>query len=296
MMEHAAPDAFADRLETRAPERERALYATQALEGLNKRVAWSVRPRDARHDTLVVVLSSKSRFELGGVPMAGHAVLDVADRLLAYYVAFADPMIAAIHGFIRDNGFRSVCFLGASKGAFGALMTSREIAALSPDVTVSALAFSPQVTLWPANPHIKYPTYRSLLGKAEENRRILRSLKTHGDQSRPVEAPNLRRVVFHSVGNKTDAREVGRLSGDNLVVETLPSSTHSTILTFLCSGMDRQGIQRVMDALTRKAATDADLALDFGAQAHPVVEEILTMAPRPTLDALINWTMNWRDA
>ena len=106
----------------------------------------------------------------------------------------------------------------------------------------------------------------------------------------------MRRVVFHSVQNKTDSREAGRLSGSNLIIETLPSSTHSTILPFVCSGMDRGRIQRVMDALARKAATDADLALDMGPQAHPVVEQILAMAPRPTLDELVNWTMNWRDA
>ena len=162
MMEQAAPGAFADAVETIATPERRESYATRAIDGLNRRVAWSLRPGNARSDTLVVVLSSKSRFELGGIPMAGHAVLDVADRLLAYYVVFADSMIAAIHGFIRDNGFKSVCFLGASKGAFGALLTSREIAAFMPDVTVSALAFSPQVTLWrPTRTSNTRPTGRS---------------------------------------------------------------------------------------------------------------------------------------
>lgn len=266
------------------------VYVTAGLDRIHERVVRSIRP-GARSKTQLIVLSSREKFELGSVDFGGHAVLDLADTLVTYYVPFADSMLNGLAKFIRDNGFEAVCCIGSSKGGFGSLMVTRELAAKMPKIRFAALAFSPQTMVWPANENLGFGSYRKLVRRAKRSPKVERAMNRYGNQRLDASLPNLRWSVFYSAKNDGDRSEATALSGSSVVLEPLPASTHTTILPYLCADADEAEIEALVNKFMSAAQRDDDAMTALGGQKHPILDEILAMPPRASLASIVDWAL-----
>ncbi len=241
--------------------------------------------RDRRE--LVVVMSSRPRFELGRVDM--HCTtLDLADLDRSYYLRAAAKTVRALASFIDEGGFERVCFVGGSKAGFGALMLTRELADALPLVQFAAIAFSPQTRLWPRNDSLEFPSYADLLADAKHDRRLAAALGKFGDQRRPIKSSNLRWRVFYGEKNAGDTAEALGLATGHVILEPFPMRSHSTLLPMLCAGMEVEQVRQMVKAHYGAKSADADIAFNLpSSDQEDLVVEILATLPQPTFNELV---------
>lgn len=239
-------------------------------------------------DALIVNLSGHARFGLKSVSFS-YSRLDVADTTLSYYILNADTLIQGIAQFIKDTSFRSVFVIGSSKAGFGALMLTQHLAAALPAARFTALAFSPQTSLWPPNPAIHYPSYKRFIARAEAGDVLAAdSLVRFGKTPSAAAHRNLRWYVAFGARNGTDSAAAALLEGGNIIRDALPMRSHSTILPFLCNANDEAKVRTLVAALTGLAGKDQDIAVDVvGLKQEGLVREIMKMSPRPNLLDLV---------
>ncbi|MDR4305492.1 hypothetical protein IHQ68_02495 [Chelatococcus sambhunathii] len=258
-----------------------------ALAGLPRQIKHAVRQVRGRRD-LVVVVSSRPRFELGSVDLQ-HTTLDLADLDRSYYLRGAGRTARSLAGFIQENSFQRVCFIGASKGGFGALMLSRELAEALPRVQFSAIAFSPQTRLWPKNEGLGFPSYAALIAEAKHNRRLAASLERFGDQRRPLASDSVRWRVYYGSKNAGDTAEAEGLPTGGVTLAPLPMSSHSTLLPVLCSRLEPEQIRRIVQAHHGAKSADADLAFNLlSSNQEQLVNEIAATQPVPSFNEIVS--------
>jgi hypothetical protein len=222
----------------------------------------------------------------------GMLTIDVADPELDYFLTAADHLIDGLVTFARLNRLGRICFVGASKGGFSALMLSRLLAERQPDLRVGAVAFAPMARLWPVNRRLTFPSYARLLERASSDSSLAEALEREGDQGRPASLPNLRWIVTYGAKQKRDTGEAHALSGTSLTLVPLPWSTHGVLTPWLCAGQPAHRIERIVAAAARTAETDLDMRIDGLTEAESrMAAEVAAMLPRPPIAALVAFAL-----
>ncbi len=272
-------------------EKARASGAEIAVDGYEFALKRGTRPsRD-----LVVAFSSGRRFALYRHDF-GRDALYVADPELRYFLKDADGLAREILRFVEREGYERVLFAGSSKGGFGALSVARLCARRRPSRTFHALAFSPQVRLFPHNPSLYFSSYRRLERRGSAKPRLMRDLRRHGDVSSAGSHPNLVVEIVFARDAEVDRAEAARLRGSNVVHRVVAGATHGTAFHFMCHGMDRTEIRERIRRAYRRSG-DADVRQTRPSDMRAMVEEVARSAVKePPLNLLIDHLLGRRPA
>lgn len=272
-------------------KKAKALGAEIAVEGYE----FAVKRGERRSRDLVVAFSSGRRFAFYRHDF-GRDALYVADPQLRYFLKDADGLAREILRFVEREGYERVLFTGSSKGGFGALAVARLCARRRPARTFHAVAFSPQVRLFPHNPALYFSSYRRLERRASARPRLMRDLRRHGDVSNAGAQPNLVVEIVCARDSAIDRAEARRVAGSNVAHRVVAGATHGTAFHFMCYGMDRKQIrERILRGYRRSG--DADLRQTRPSDLRAMVEEVARSAAKePPLNDLFEDVLSRRPA
>lgn len=191
---------------------------------------------------------SPKLFFLRSLNLRGTTV-HLTDIASQYFIG--DPIATAhlLNSFIH-NETKTIVTVGSSKGGFGALLYAAIIARKHTSRMIEARVCSPQVTLWPFNPELTYPSYHQLIKAAEADSQLQLNLERYGFPVKLVRTlRNIRIFAAYGLRNRVDSRECGALSGIRSVTTFgLPIKSHLSLLPF-CIDISRRDL--VESALLR---------------------------------------------
>ncbi len=246
--------------------------------------------RGSDSSKLIVVLSPNTRFTLLRHRFR-HDVLFVTDKRGRYYLIAAERLARTVLEAYDRGGYDGMLATGQSKGGFGALLLTQNCAKLRPDRAFHALAFSPQVTLYPRNPGIPYRSYVRLLARMRAGRRLWKSLRRHGDVSLLGFRPNAYATIAYADREWADRREAERMLGPNVRRVPVAGTFHGSIFYFIMRGKPRIAIRSIVEAAYARRG-DADLAQSRPRSIQRVVQEIHAAARvHPTFNELCDITL-----
>jgi pimeloyl-ACP methyl ester carboxylesterase len=249
--------------------------------------SFTVAPRGEIGDPLAIHLSYDVAPALGRFDF-GCATIDIADPQLSYYLAGRDDLIDGLAALIDANDIRRICLVGSSKGGFGALMLSRRLAERFPKRALSAIAFSPQTRLWPADRKLTLPSYRAMIERAKTDAPLAESLRIDGDQTVDASLPNLRQLVIFGTGHSRDVRHAGALTGSSVTLRPIAVSFHAALLATLVASAGPAKTRVLVAALVRNGLSNADMALEaLTEEEGAMVAELEALPPQPSLAELV---------
>lgn len=237
------------------------------------------------HRDLVVMFSPGQQFALYKRDLE-RDVLFVADRLHEYYLGDAIELAQAILGAVKSNSYQCVVFSGFSKGGLGALSISRICAMLAPERVFHAVAFSPQVRLYPRNDNLYFWSYGVFCDASENRPDLADAMERFGDVSRIGGLPNLCSTIVYARQSKADNAEAMRITGPNATLRTVEGVFHGTSIYFLSKGIGRK---KLIDRITKMYANADDHDLqqtrpeDIGEMADAILASV---NEQPTLNEL----------
>lgn len=218
----------------------------------------------------------------------GCPTLFVWESRTTYYTRQALRAVSHLAQEVRKGGHRSVCFVGISKAGYGALLWSSLLAGMKPGLNCSAIAFSPQTVLYPANNRLRFSSYRKLIARSENNPDILSDLKKHGQIPYLSDYRNLRVKIFYPERVETDRLEALHCTGPNVELIALPIDTHVSVVPYIVDVTDRVALESKVASLFRAKTNDEDL-LSFvkDDQFTKLVEEYQAIGRQPDLPTLV---------
>ncbi|MCV9998941.1 hypothetical protein OE766_11835 [Pararhizobium sp. YC-54] len=234
-----------------------------------------------RSEELIVVLSQKKSFAFYRTEFHS-SVLHLADQKDAYFTLGADEVSSAIVDIATGLAVARVLFTGCSKGGFGALLMASLCSAKDSGRQYSSLCFGPQTRIHPENPRVRFPSYKSLLKKALEDKTIAEALARYGDVTH-VPSTTRSTIIFGNL-NADDRSEAESVSGENVALVRLHLKTHSVVLPFLVDNTDRAAVIDIVDSVTQAAKKQQDLQSSLRSSA--MVDEILTLPRTKSLATL----------
>lgn len=236
---------------------------------------------DENSDKIVVVLSQKKSFAFYKTEFYS-SVMHLADQQDAYFTHGAPDTAAAVMEIAAKAGAAKVLFVGCSKGGFGSLLLASLCSAQDPSRQYSSLCFGPQTQIYPENPRVHFPSYKSLLQKALTDKAIADDLARFGDVTH-VPSSTRTTIVFGNL-NQDDRAEAESVKGEKVSLVRLPLKTHSVVLAFLVDNKDKTAVVEIVESLRRASAKQLDL--QAVARETSMVEEILTLPRTKSLPAL----------
>jgi hypothetical protein len=275
-----------DRRQTRIAKRRTARMRSSATEMVVEGYEILLRPAKDSSRDLIVVLSSGGGFALYKNNFNG-SVLFIADLRVQYYLFNLLELAQSVGELVDRGGYRRVIFIGSSKAGFGALSVARLCARRRPRRIFHAIAFSPQVQLYPLNANLYFNSYRRLNRHAARNKRLGRLLRRYGDLSLVGAQKNLVSELVYARDAVVDRAEALRVTGSNVRRRLVAGAGHGTVFHFVCHGLDRRQIAKRIDRAYRHAE-DKDLIQTRPADVGVMVEEIVSSALEgPTLNEVI---------
>jgi hypothetical protein len=243
-------------------------------------INWELRIKE-HSDALVVVLSQKKSFAFYKTQFA-ESVLHIADQQDTYFTLGAEETASAVIAVATDIGAFNILFCGCSKGGFGALLMASLCSSMDGLRKYSSLCFGPQTKIHPENPRVQFPSYKSLLRKAQQDGSIANALAKHGNVTNvPAGA---RAVLIYGDQNVNDRAEAEDVSGSNVSLIPMPLKTHSVVLPFLVDNKDAAAVTAIVESLTQAAQRQADLKTTMRSSA--TIKEILSLPRTKSLPKL----------
>lgn len=188
----------------------------------------------------------------------GKNVLYVGDKSASYYFDRTALLASGIAHFLSQNDVKRALFIGLSKAGFGALLLSQLCAKLARHIEFGALAFSPQVLLYPRSNALSFPSYGALLAAGEKNKELKTGLQRFGLLA-PFDAENLSARVYYGENNVEDSEEIKLLAGKCVTKIGLPISGHLTHIPFVVDTSDSTALRELIDLAYSKSAKIGEL-------------------------------------
>ena len=222
---------------------------------------YKIELRPASGDTLIVLMSPSPNFILGKYRFR-HSVVCMADSRLTYYTHNAMRQCRHMINFAREGGFRTVLFLGSSKGGLGALLWASIAFRREKGIRIKCLSFSPQTQIYPMNEHmIHLPSYQRMISRLDTESLYAAGIRKYGNVAERVTASRLAATVVYSSGNAMDAAEAFRLaSAPNIFLYPVDLKFHGSMLAFTSKIGDEFRLRKLVNKLYANAKTDLDLA------------------------------------
>ncbi|SEH27933.1 hypothetical protein [Rhizobium sp. NFR12] len=247
--------------------------------------------------SLTIVFSPNAKFMLRKYGFAND-VLYVADRKLHYYTHNPGRQCKFLWSFIQQSGYAEVVFVGSSKGGTGALLWASLTSRLNPTSKIVAIAFSPQVQLYPFNENLTpLPSYVNNMKLVDRNEAHRVNFQTYGDLVGMIGASPCQAIVVFGSRSTMDAMEARRLySLPNVLLRPIDVSFHGSVIPFVTDLMSHDKIVALADKLTKDAAADNDLSATITQTRDEFVAELKSVRC-PDLNTLIEQSiLRLRDA
>lgn len=229
------------------------------LKNLPESLVWEYRPVEGS-DELVVTLSPSRTFLMSQTKFARNTLL-MTDKKGSYYTFKASYVVKVLVEFITRHGFKKVLFVGSSKGAFGAMLYAGHCAKRDRRRPYYCLAYSPQVSLYPPNPHLAdLPSYGGLLSRLSKDQGLRISVERSPDAHLVEWVRNLHVVIVYSELYEQDVKEQARLCAPNIRKYPVPFTLHASIMPFNMRGFEEDDVRQRVRLMYRTKNADADLA------------------------------------
>ncbi len=190
--------------------------------------------RNKTSDTLFVLLSPhSSTFILQKYDFEGDCLF-LNDGSESYYTYTADLIANTINDLQKTNNYKKIVLIGISKGATGSLIISSKLAHLLPSVKIKALAFSPQIFLWPFNHNLLMPSYLLLYERIAGNKLLEDNFVRYGNVDELLDkAPeNLDATIIYGTGFNMDRVEAENTKTQKVKKIPLKYSSHGTLMVY----------------------------------------------------------------
>lgn len=247
---------------------------------------------DKGGDLLAIVFSPNSKFMLRKYDFASD-VLYVADKKLHYYTHNPGRQCKILWSFIQQCGYKQVVFLGSSKGGTGALLWAALTSKLRPAVSkIFAIAFSPQVKLYPYNDNLTpLPSYVNNMKLVERNDTHRVNFQKYGDVTEAVKGAPFHALVIYGGRSTMDANEACKLhTFPNVVLRPIDVSFHGSVIPFVTELTSHDRIVALAEKLTKDAYVDQDLSATITQAKDEFIGE-LERIRCPSLNDLIDQTV-----
>jgi hypothetical protein len=240
---------------------QHALARDPVLPRLRRTYRFSIGPHVTDEPQLNLVFSPSANFTLLKRHEFPGVTIHLVDRLSEYFIRDADRMLRLFRN-IAERELDKIVLVGSSKGGFAALMFGTLLSQYFPQHSIEVRVFSPQVTLWPFNDVLPFPSYHRLIRGAEADTAIQANLIRFGDPTRRFSSvSNLKIKVAFGTGNQADQREADRLAPfDCVEMVPLDTSSHLSALPFIVDIRDRDQIEETLLRYITREKADADVA------------------------------------
>jgi hypothetical protein len=211
--------------------------------------------------SLTIVFSPNAKFMLRKYGFAND-VLYVADRKLHYYTHNPGRQCKLLWSFIQQSGYEEVVFIGSSKGGTGALLWASLTSRYRAVCRITAIAFSPQVQLYPFNDNLRpLPSYVNNMKLVERNEGHRKNFMMYGDLVEIIGASPVHAVVVFGGKSQMDAVEASRLHTlKNVLLRPIDVSFHGSVIPFVTDLTSDDRIVALADKLVNDASADNDLS------------------------------------
>lgn len=236
-------------------------------------------------DKLLVICSHKNKHAFYKYKFDFNTLF-LCDKSNSYFTLYAGRLTDYIKYLIITKSIRKVCFLGCSKGGFGAILLAGLLSKYCQNVEVRFCSFSPQTLIYPFNDNLYFPSYKNLITNSESNKNLKICLAQYGDLSKHIKNRNLIGHIFYSEFNDPDHKEQHRLRSFNIFKHPLPFSFHGTILAFTTDTKDRQSVRDMVNTVYKNSKNEIDLGASLPKDKDILVEEISSLKI-PSLKQLI---------
>ena len=184
----------------------------------------------------------------------GRDVFYIGDNSGHYYTRSANVLATAISNFVQRSGYRKVVFVGVSKAGYGALLLAQLCSKLLRDCQFSAIAFSPQVQVYPRETSLTFPSYEVLIQKAKNDPLLMDDLERFGSLD-SFTGENVTAEVYCGTYSQQDVDETKLLRGGNVDVHYIPLSTHLSHLPFVVDTRNAEALRSMIDRAYSQNAT-----------------------------------------
>ncbi|WGE63019.1 hypothetical protein NYR77_09590 [Actinobacillus equuli subsp. haemolyticus] len=183
---------------------------------------------DNNEKNLFITLSSNSGFILSKYPFRGDR-LNIVDLSESYYMLSINNIAEKVIKLQKDKSYEKISIVGLSKGGTAAIMLINILQEYLPNITIKAVACSPQIELWPFNKNLTILSYRSLAEKLACNH-ILEKLFLKAQKSIRFKINNGNLLsIFYGDKFLMDVNEVEKISNtENVDIIKLNFSGHAT--------------------------------------------------------------------
>lgn len=221
---------------------------------------YSVEFEQCGSDTLVVIFSPGGRPALRQYPFR-YDRLFVTDKKLFYYLHNPGRQTLLLQNFIEQAAYRTVVFVGLSKGGVGSLLWSSLIERRGAGFRTFCLAFSPQTLLYPFNENLaSLPSYISNMKITETNEHHLRNFERYGNLPVFLKDALPQTMIVYPEKSAMDRVEAHRLAGErNVELKPVDIEFHGSITPFVIDRKSAESIKKLAEKLYADAEFDADL-------------------------------------
>ncbi|MBC7148078.1 MAG: hypothetical protein H5U22_01760 [Rhizobium sp.] len=162
---------------------------------------------------LVVMLSATAKYTLQKYPFDAD-VLFLVDVSGTYFCLPCERIAALVKTISWRNGYRTIDFVGCSKGGTGALNIAATLVGLGTRAKVNVLSFSPQTQIYPHDKNGDvFASYKNLAARLEKQPALIPIIARSGNLATLDYSRLNSCTVFFGSRNKVDALEARRLSG-----------------------------------------------------------------------------------
>lgn len=207
-------------------------YREYVKKGLRR--SYSIERRTWSDDrNLFVIFSPAAKPILLKYQFPGSALYFV-DTSATYYTLGMDDISELVSVTVEAEKFENVVFIGSSKGAFAALAAAANVAkSIGSRVKVRALAFSPQIILYPYNENLSIPSYKRLMSRAKRSRHIKDALARYANASQLcANSPDFKGILLYGGGYRMDAIEASHMTASNIEKRSIAFSGHGVLMCY----------------------------------------------------------------
>ncbi|MBO9116804.1 MAG: hypothetical protein J7E09_20645 [Escherichia coli] len=228
---------------------------------------------DLNKDRLLIVCSHKQNFAFYKYPFKQNTLF-ISDKQDTYFTLYAGRLMDYIKEVIVDNGVKDVVFLGCSKGGFGAMLLASLCAKYCPNKNVRFISFSPQTIIYPFNSNLYFPSYKTLMTRAQTDENIRICLERYGNVTKLLGLSNLSGEIHYSEFNEPDNIEQHRVSSCNVRKYPYPFSFHGTISAFAVEDNSIDKIRTMVTSIYKNSQREVDLGASLPKEPEELVNQI----------------------
>ena len=230
---------------------------------------------------LLITLSPSSSFILKKYPYSADR-LNIIDNSFSYYFLSFELITDYICKLVGDYKYSKLSIVGSSKAATGVILLLNKLQEILPDMTITAVACSPQITIYPFNTNLQIPSYQNMMELVQINSSLEKYFhKNQNSIQFNIKNPNTLHI-FYGGKFKMDSMEVSKIKSNSSSVQIikLDYSGHGSLLPLTIPE------NKTLDDLKKtyaKLDVDADFNALGGNNLVSIVDEIFTIYQNPTM-------------